>query len=135
MDNGTPGRLDPVDGAIPGDATYDGVVNLADLAKLATNFGQATANGDDVRWQSGDFTNDGVVNLADLAKLATNFGAVGSDGFPQQGGAAAASNNLIQQASNEAILLNTRQSSIDANDSNWDHIGNLLDESESQNIV
>lgn len=51
-----------------GDANGDRIVNLEDLAKLATNFGGAG------EWTDGDFTLDGVVNLEDLAKLATNFG-------------------------------------------------------------
>lgn len=52
-----------------GDATLDQVVNLEDLAKLATNFGQSVND-----WGAGDFNNDGIVNLEDLARLATNFG-------------------------------------------------------------
>ncbi|MGF1634103.1 MAG: hypothetical protein ACFCVE_09670 [Phycisphaerae bacterium] len=54
--------------ALPGDATLDGVVNLADFNVLATSFGR---EGD---WLAGDFTGDGIVNLADFNVLATNFG-------------------------------------------------------------
>lgn len=52
-----------------GDATLDGVVNLEDLALLATHFGESGKG-----WGDGDFNADGLVNLEDLALLATDFG-------------------------------------------------------------
>ena len=54
----------------PGDATLDGVVNLADFGRLRANFGDPTAAGDFTR---GDFNIDGVVNLADFGLLRGNF--------------------------------------------------------------
>jgi autotransporter-associated beta strand protein len=53
-----------------GDTNLDGQVNVADLANLAGNFGQASG----AFWINGDFDNNGQVNVADLADLAGNFG-------------------------------------------------------------
>ena len=53
----------------PGDANFDGVVNLLDFNTLAANFnvtGGAT-------WQQGDFNGDGNVNLLDFNVLAAHF--------------------------------------------------------------
>lgn len=58
---------------LPGDATNDNIVNLSDLAKLATNFGMSNVDGIPMTWSDGDFNGDGVVDLVDLAKLAANF--------------------------------------------------------------
>jgi hypothetical protein len=52
-----------------GDATLDGLVNLADFNRLAANFG-----GTGKFWFEGDFNYDGNVNLSDFNRLATNFG-------------------------------------------------------------
>jgi hypothetical protein len=57
--------------AAPGDTNCDGIINLADLTALATNYG---ASGPGVTWAMGDFDGDGNVNLADLTALATNYG-------------------------------------------------------------
>jgi hypothetical protein len=54
-----------------GDTNLDGVVNVADLANLAGNFG--TTSG--AAWIDGDFDYNGDVNVADLADLAANFGS------------------------------------------------------------
>ena len=55
----------------PGDATLDGVVNLADFGRLRQNFGDPAAGGD---WTRGDFNVDGAVNLADFGLLRQHFG-------------------------------------------------------------
>jgi hypothetical protein len=52
------------------DANLDGVVNVADLGILATNYGQTSG----VSWAQGDFNGDGAVNVADLGLLATYYG-------------------------------------------------------------
>lgn len=141
MDGGTPGRVDPVDGAIEGDATYDGIVNLEDLAKLATNFGRSAVSDptQDVRWLHGDFTGDGIVDLADLAKLATNFGTNGSNGFPVGGGAVSEEGVLALLSksgqSGEALLVNTEAKLGGGQEVNWDHIGNLLDEEGDASLI
>jgi hypothetical protein len=66
----------PVDGTavvvrftIYGDADLNGTVNVADLGRLATNFGDPPR-----RWAEGNFNYDGGVDVADLGSLATNFG-------------------------------------------------------------
>lgn len=125
IDNGTPGRVDPSEGAIPGDLNYDGSVDLADLALLATNFGlnaqQTPAT--DVRWKHGDLNADGIVNLADLAALATHFGQSGSNGFilnPPAG----------QTASEALNILNQHQNTPSTDSYNWNHIHNLLNTDE-----
>ncbi|WP_428386774.1 peptidylprolyl isomerase [Mucisphaera sp.] len=67
---------------VPGDANFDGVVDLIDLSTLATNFGAT----DVVGAEFGDFNFDRVVDLIDLSTLATNFGAGSS--VPEPGAAA-----------------------------------------------
>jgi hypothetical protein len=52
-----------------GDANLDGIVNLADFDRIASNFGQTGKF-----WTQGDFTYDGLVKLDDFNKLASNFG-------------------------------------------------------------
>lgn len=54
---------------IPGDANYDGRVDLVDLITLARNWG-----GPPSCWPWGDFNTDKVVDLADLTLLARNWG-------------------------------------------------------------
>jgi glucose/arabinose dehydrogenase len=56
----------------PGDATYDGSVDLADFGVLRANFGRED---DDLRFQDADFNGDFVVNLADFGILRANFGS------------------------------------------------------------
>ena len=53
---------------LAGDATRDGVVNLADFNILATNFGQSNRT-----FSQGDFDYNGQVNLADFNILAGKF--------------------------------------------------------------
>lgn len=63
----------------PADADVDGIVDLRDLAILATFFGQTQNQ----TWSSGDFTHDGIVDLRDLAVLATYFGQTSTTLYPQ----------------------------------------------------
>jgi autotransporter-associated beta strand protein len=73
-----------------GDATLDGVVNIADLNKVLTNYGLTTGT----VWAQGDFNYDGAVNIADLNKILTNYGlslpagALSTSEFPSLDGAA-----------------------------------------------
>lgn len=53
---------------MPWDLTSDGVVNILDLVKVASAFGDV---GNDL---VADVTMDGVVNILDLVKVATHFG-------------------------------------------------------------
>jgi hypothetical protein len=52
-----------------GDANLDGLVNLADFNRLATNFGNGC-----VGWAGGDFDGNDLVGLSDFNILASNFG-------------------------------------------------------------
>lgn len=54
--------------AFAGDANLDGIVNIADLSRLASNFGMTGKT-----WVQADFNHDGMVNIVDLSKLASNF--------------------------------------------------------------
>src|SRR5688572_18241548 len=56
-----------------GDANLDGLVNLADFNRLASNFGASGRY-----WHQADFNYDGLVNLADFNRLAANFGLAAS---------------------------------------------------------
>ncbi|MEO1129528.1 MAG: endonuclease/exonuclease/phosphatase family protein [Planctomycetota bacterium] len=62
-------RLGPPE--CPGDLTTDFVVNLADFAVLARNFG----GGGGLTLDDGDITGDGYVGLPDFTELSGNFGA------------------------------------------------------------
>jgi subtilisin-like proprotein convertase family protein len=55
--------------AVPGDADYDGDVDLSDLSILAANYGRT----DDGLWKFGDFDLDFDVDLSDLGALATHY--------------------------------------------------------------
>lgn len=71
--------VDDIQLAIPlaGDTDGSGVVDLGDLATLATNWNVTEG----MTWLDGDFTGDAAVDLADLAALATNWNQTG-DGYP-----------------------------------------------------
>jgi hypothetical protein len=73
---------------LPGDANFDGSVNLTDFNALAGNFGLGAGG----TWQQGDFNFDGAVNLLDFNLLASNFGLSGAANgpSPQDWGALAA---------------------------------------------
>ncbi len=72
-----------VPATVAGDATYDGNVDIFDLAALANNYGLP---GDKSR-SMGDFNGDGTVNVHDLAILANNYGTTtgGSAGLTTGG--------------------------------------------------
>ncbi len=69
--------ISPVESLYFGDANLDGVVSLADLTIMATNFGAAGTQ----YWWDGDFNNDRQVTLADLTVFATFYGYGG--GVPE----------------------------------------------------
>jgi hypothetical protein len=52
----------------PGDADWNGIVDVTDLGNLATFYGKAGG------WANGDFSGDGVVDVTDLGILATHYG-------------------------------------------------------------
>jgi hypothetical protein len=52
----------------PGDANADGVVDIFDLAAVASNYGLGFKS-----WGDGDFSGDGYVNATDLALLANHY--------------------------------------------------------------
>lgn len=72
---------------LPGDANFDGAVDVMDLAIIAMNYGDDTC----VLWQSGDFNSDGVVSLTDLATFGTNMGSVAEYALFGQGAEAGGS--------------------------------------------
>jgi hypothetical protein len=63
-----------IDDLLPGDATLDGVVDLADFNVLRNNFGS-----DFQYFTTGDFDGDGLVNLADFNLLRNHFGGSAAD--------------------------------------------------------
>ena len=54
----------------PGDANFDGIVDVADLGIVGANF-----NADDMQWDTGDFNLDGMTDVADLGILGANWSA------------------------------------------------------------
>lgn len=93
---------------LPGDANGDGLVNVADLGLLATNYGQTSG----VTWQPGDFNNDGLVNIADLGILATSYGR--SVGPPPAASPSAPSGLSAAANGSNAITLQWQSNSPDA---------------------
>src|SRR5438067_6327014 len=55
---------------LPGDATFDGKVDFADLVVVAQHYN--TPPGTAI-WADGDFNGDGKVDFADLVRLAQNY--------------------------------------------------------------
>jgi hypothetical protein len=53
-----------------GDLNCDGIVDLNDLARLLSSYGQTSGMG----WRDGDFDGDGDVDLNDLAALLARYG-------------------------------------------------------------
>ena len=62
---------------VPGDSDFDLDVDLADLATLASYYGQ----NNNVTWALGDFDFDGDVDLSDLSLLAANYGSGSAQAF------------------------------------------------------
>ncbi|QDU71332.1 dockerin type I domain-containing protein [Mucisphaera calidilacus] len=62
----------------PGDANFDGSVDLLDLSTLASHF-----NVEDVLWSGGDFNADGRVDLLDLSILAFAFDDEDDSNIPE----------------------------------------------------
>jgi len=56
--------------AAPGDANFDGLVDVAYLGIVGANF-----NADDMQWDTGDFNLDGITDVADLGILGANWSA------------------------------------------------------------
>ena len=56
--------------AAPGDANFDGIVDVADLGILGANFNAA-----DMQWNTGDFNLDSMTDVADLGILGANWSA------------------------------------------------------------
>ena len=61
---------------LKGDANADGLVDVADLGTVGTNF--HANNCDDI--SDGDFNGDGIVDVADLGILGANWSASQSTG-------------------------------------------------------
>jgi hypothetical protein len=53
---------------MPGDANFDGTVNIDDLSKVLTNYDKTGKI-----WADGDFNADGTVNISDLSNVLTNY--------------------------------------------------------------
>ena len=56
--------------ASPGDANFDGSVDVADLGIVGANF-----TADDMQWDTGDFSLDSMTDVADLGLLGANWTA------------------------------------------------------------
>jgi hypothetical protein len=63
--------------AMPGDATLDALIDVADLKLLASHW-ETTAD-----WLGGDFDGNGVVDQTDLGLLAAGWGAPGAQGLSE----------------------------------------------------
>jgi len=62
---------------LPGDADWDGDVDLSDLSLLAGHYGNSTS----MTWINGDFDRDGDVDLSDLSSLASHYGTGQAQAF------------------------------------------------------
>lgn len=64
--------------ALPGDASLDDAVNIADFSILGANFNAPQP----LAWQDGDFNRDQAVNIADFSILAANFNTTAAGARP-----------------------------------------------------
>ena len=56
---------------VPGDANYDGKVDINDLTVVLADFGRTSG----MSWSTGDFTGDGKVDVNDLTIVLSHFGS------------------------------------------------------------
>lgn len=63
---------------LDGDADLNGVTDIGDFARLASNF-----NGANKVWTTGDSNYDAAADIADFASLAANFNQIASAGMPR----------------------------------------------------
>lgn len=118
-----------------GDATFNDVVDLEDLALLADHFGMGNA-----AWGDGDFNGDGTVNLTDLSILAGVYGTdyreeVGAGGGVAEAGDEPAANER-QQAIIEAMLDGGNgKSEPQIVESDWGHIQNILIQDDDESVT
>lgn len=115
-------------GTAMGDVNFDFKVDLADLAKLATNFGQQGGGS----YAQADIIVDGIVDLADLAKLATNFG------FELPGevmGEGSAGGGAASELTGEAIYVGEGDAKGEGDEGSWSHIDSILDEDDLVTLV
>jgi probable HAF family extracellular repeat protein len=54
--------------AMPGDANFDGTVNISDLSVVLTSYDKSG-----MTWAQGDFDGNGIVDISDLSKVLTNY--------------------------------------------------------------
>jgi hypothetical protein len=88
-------RLTP----LPGDADWNGRVDLVDFSLLRQSFGQS---GPGLR---ADFDNSGLVDDADLTILQTNFGVISGNGLTFPGGAPVFTPVLAPEPATVSVLI------------------------------
>jgi hypothetical protein len=86
---------------LPGDADYNGAVDIADARIFQSTFGHT---GPDLE---ADFNNDDVVNLADFAILRSNYGMVSGGSTVPTGGAPLLMPGIIPEPTTVFILVSS----------------------------
>jgi hypothetical protein len=62
---------------LPGDANFDGTVNIFDINQISSNWSGNTVVGN---LTPGDVNGDGIVNIFDINLVSSNWGASGGGG-------------------------------------------------------
>ena len=83
-------------GPIPGDANFDGIVDVADLGIVGANFSLSGTS-----FSQGNFNDDGIVDVADLGILGANWGV----GFGISGMALGQNTNVVSTVPEPATGL------------------------------
>ncbi|HSV15017.1 MAG TPA: hypothetical protein VLI90_12225 [Tepidisphaeraceae bacterium] len=98
--------ISPVAALLPGDANGDGVVDVADLGAIASNYGDAGG----ATWDMGDFNGDGAVDVGDLGALASSYGNVASYADPAAATSAATDSSSTSSAS--AVVIHSPTATV-----------------------
>lgn len=88
--------LQRMTGPIPGDANFDGIVDVADLGIVGANFSLSGTS-----FSQGNFNDDGIVDVADLGILGANWGV----GFGISGMALGQNTNVVSTVPEPATGL------------------------------